>query len=1410
MLQRLRCLPQTSKAKEIFEMKGDIDSDVSVNDANSSARSDSDSEAHFDSSARNDGRGENEIAVLGHELLILEDHDEKEDDYNNDDENSKRLSLTGDSENWLHIRAAPLPRLKYCIEKKAVATATSMRSSPHSSQVDEKKEEHQVSSWGRSTENTNRYKKTSEPIMQTQEPSPTQKTPTQMQTQMQTQTQTQETETQQSIAMSLLAYLNQPSQDSNEEVAMNADKRPDIEILSGDELLALCSVSKSSPLSTQYPPSDSAFLCFEELSTPGAAQISYVTVKDMRPPNPRKNPNSMEEDGDVVAEIDLLRADRAVSVGWKPLQRRRLIVLCPGDRIRITIMSSRALQATISTNRYNRLLANITIVLEYRHTQTSRKQKPKCSLPTPMSEKNFAERNNETDIKIDFNGDGGSKTAEKYGATSNDKTLDDSFATTSKDKTLGDGYATTSKHKTLDDGDKHLNTFCGSTRREAGKKMRKERIRMPPRDISSNRRDFHTTFDSTIFGESAIDSNASVAVDSTVNSQQESLRSSRMELLDRNRNLGGGGGGNVEVNEAGIQNTNVVKRSPLPNGSDQGDGKDSHDNIRNNLVKEKEENENKADDDSSDAAILDHNNHEPEDSKAEKNSNDRDQVDDSSATINPNCFTQETTDPSVDKTSNDEHESDDSSGATIPLYYTQEADYTATDKNLNDEDEKDDGQSKLNSNRNAAKKDYLTVQLRQQPEEDTESIPRNIEIEDDDQEDGGKPPVSQLLLSMEIDNEGEDDREDENGASQSKCNIQEEKHVPPAQQKLQVCKINATNKAPVSNIEKKTGVKVSTGTEMRQSEDCQQKTSDTKDIGCSVQQETSETKDNVPTPSDAVACDKNKDFNNTVHSVARDTKADRIEKESDDETVLGTDIIMHNTVNSSMMRETGIDTLQYQNCCHGGGNNSTSAGESNSSSAEGIDSRIRKCTVNQEPAKSNRIHKTREKWTLSIDRDSQEWAIETDDRPKMNTSRTTMTRKSTALNTEPNLNHARTTQESNSSDIEAIKNSATEKPLSVATTSEEIVRPEQRKISTSESTRNVACYEKSAICEVGNVTDCDRRDGTRSNRRSTIKRKAVACSNQDATGNASTRPSGPSKRRRTLAAKNDRSKNDLIAARTADELYEKRFNLAIEKKMVNIVVSGFPQNEMVHITKLCKTKLLNVTQLKINETIDKNTTACVLPIASNDREEASCRTLKAIRCALLGIPMVPLAWVECCKKEQKVTIPSSYIRTLSSKIGTLTMKDHARYGVARLAAARCQEPQNPLLPFQNAFVFLCGKYSSDKKNIIIKLLEEGCACLVTSWREASAKLKSVMDSSDELSLPPKRFVLLFGDRGNLIPKSLQKEIMTALEDSKSRKIYVVDSNWVSLSIACANMLPPADFKPKDGVELWRLSKDLPE
>jgi len=380
--------------------------------------------------------------------------------------------------------------------------------------------------------------------------------------------------------------------------------------------------------------------------------------------------------------------------------------------------------------------------------------------------------------------------------------------------------------------------------------------------------------------------------------------------------------------------------------------------------------------------------------------------------------------------------------------------------------------------------------------------------------------------------------------------------------------------------------------------------------------------------------------------------------------------------------------------------------------------------------------------------------------------------------------------------------------LSAPTTEEGVRHRRRHRCESKSTTTNRASKEVPTILDVGNASQKNEQDEAGLNPHSARKRKAPENVNEEATVVASKGPSSPKKRRRTFT-----STNKLVTSRTADKVYKKRFDTAMKNKVVNMVTSGFEQHETLSISKLCKTKLSNGVKLKLKDSIDAGTTVCVLPTAYSDVEEATCRTLKAIRCALLGIPMVPLAWVEHCQKERKISIPKNYIRTLASKTaGTAeTMKDYASYGVARLAAARSNEPHETTFLFQNTSVFLCGTFSSNKKQDIVQVLEEGSATLVTTLREASARLKSVADASSEpLTLPTERFVLLLGDRGKAIPRLLQKETKAALEETRSRNVYVVDSGWVSLSVACASMLPPSDFKPKIGVDLWELSKEFAE
>ena len=98
--------------------------------------------------------------------------------------------------------------------------------------------------------------------------------------------------------------------------------------------------------------------------------------------------------------------------------------------------------------------------------------------------------------------------------------------------------------------------------------------------------------------------------------------------------------------------------------------------------------------------------------------------------------------------------------------------------------------------------------------------------------------------------------------------------------------------------------------------------------------------------------------------------------------------------------------------------------------------------------------------------------------------------------------------------------------------------------------------------------------------------------------------------------------------------------------------------------------------------------------------------------------------------------------------------------------------------------------------------------MATTSRDAIAKLDSVVELSRRVPMANERFVLLVGDRGTPIPQRLQKKIFLALEEAKAQSILVVDSKWVSISIASASMLPATNFKPKLEIDLWRLSEGL--
>ncbi|VEU35619.1 unnamed protein product [Pseudo-nitzschia multistriata] len=98
-----------------------------------------------------------------------------------------------------------------------------------------------------------------------------------------------------------------------------------------------------------------------------------------------------------------------------------------------------------------------------------------------------------------------------------------------------------------------------------------------------------------------------------------------------------------------------------------------------------------------------------------------------------------------------------------------------------------------------------------------------------------------------------------------------------------------------------------------------------------------------------------------------------------------------------------------------------------------------------------------------------------------------------------------------------------------------------------------------------------------------------------------------------------------VLCKNVDALYRKRFLDAMERGIINLVLSGVAfldpsENKacknMTCVKKLAKARM-NGIKIKMEDTIDQKTTILVMTTASNNKEEASIRSFKALKCSLL-------------------------------------------------------------------------------------------------------------------------------------------------------------------------------------------------
>lgn len=189
-----------------------------------------------------------------------------------------------------------------------------------------------------------------------------------------------------------------------------------------------------------------------------------------------------------------------------------------------------------------------------------------------------------------------------------------------------------------------------------------------------------------------------------------------------------------------------------------------------------------------------------------------------------------------------------------------------------------------------------------------------------------------------------------------------------------------------------------------------------------------------------------------------------------------------------------------------------------------------------------------------------------------------------------------------------------------------------------------------------------------------------------------------------------------------------------------------------------------------------------------------------MRSALAGIPLVSTTWINACRDEKKVILPSEnmFVRSLPIKKSTNNgSKAHGDYGVAKIAA---QAPQRANRTLRSCTVHLCGTFSRPPKADLLLLLRESGATSTMQVSSILAKLRNIDTDDNDL------VVLLCDDNCSTISDALHRQVISVLENPVcNHNVIAVNPQWLFDSVVSGLALGAEDYPPKVGkpLELWR-------
>jgi len=209
-----------------------------------------------------------------------------------------------------------------------------------------------------------------------------------------------------------------------------------------------------------------------------------------------------------------------------------------------------------------------------------------------------------------------------------------------------------------------------------------------------------------------------------------------------------------------------------------------------------------------------------------------------------------------------------------------------------------------------------------------------------------------------------------------------------------------------------------------------------------------------------------------------------------------------------------------------------------------------------------------------------------------------------------------------------------------------------------------------------------------------------------------------------------------------------------------------------------------------NDLIVNKTVLCVT--SSNKVQNvvtSRLRTLKVMRAALAGIPIVTPAWITECLQTRTIVLPPPsfskdhpmFVSTLPSKL----LPNQHPFGVWSLAASSS-------LLLDQCHVYLCGTWKKNAKKDIQLLLRQTGANILSN---ASATLE-IIQQHQLTTTSTTTLVLVCHESSNTDKQSgITQQLSKSILQKSSQQIMVVNSNWLFDCITSAQKLDSTQYPP---------------